>query len=146
MSRGVKRTNAIYFDSCHPDSEAGAAEVHSNMYNASRPMQQQDNPGANRGAKTARKPIPDAVSYRRHEPDNQPAYLYAPYRATTPRAPAKPLIFLPHTLSEVTGPIFGHSEIGASDNDLTRQHEGEPLGERIIVSGRVLDDQGRAVP
>jgi protocatechuate 3,4-dioxygenase, beta subunit len=109
-------------------------------------MPQRENPGANRVATTARNPRPDVAPYRRHEPDYQPAYLYAPYRATTRRAPAKPLIFLPHTLSEVTGPIFGHSEIGASDKDLTRQHEGEPLGERIIVSGRVLDDRGRPVP
>jgi protocatechuate 3,4-dioxygenase beta subunit len=56
------------------------------------------------------------------------------------------LILLPHTLSEVTGPLFGHEEIGEADNDLTRQHAGQPLGERIIVTGRVLDDGGRPVP
>ena len=50
---------------------------------------------------------------------------------------------LPHTLSEITGPVYGHEDIGETDNDLTRQHEGEPLGERIIVSGRVLDDNGK---
>jgi protocatechuate 3,4-dioxygenase beta subunit len=56
------------------------------------------------------------------------------------------LIFLPHTLSEITGPVYGHSEISEADSDLTRQHSGEPLGERIIVSGSVLDDSGRPVP
>jgi len=53
---------------------------------------------------------------------------------------------LPHTLSEITGPVYGHSEISEADSDLTRQHSGEPLGERIIVSGSVLDDSGRPVP
>ncbi len=84
--------------------------------------------------------------YRRHDPAGQPSSLYEPYRATLRRAPAKPLIFLPHTLSEVTGPVYGHSGITETDNDLTRQHRSEPLGERIIVSGRVLDDNGRPIP
>ena len=53
---------------------------------------------------------------------------------------------MPHTLSELTGPIFGYEKIGPVDNDLTRQHSGEPLGERIVVEGRVLDDEGRPVP
>jgi protocatechuate 3,4-dioxygenase beta subunit len=53
---------------------------------------------------------------------------------------------LPHTLSEVTGPLFGYDEVGAEDADLTRQHDGAPLGERIIVAGRVLDENGRPVP
>jgi protocatechuate 3,4-dioxygenase, beta subunit len=52
---------------------------------------------------------------------------------------------LPHTLSEVTGPVFGHSDIHPHDRDLTLQHAGEPLGERIIVRGRVVDGDGRPV-
>jgi protocatechuate 3,4-dioxygenase beta subunit len=46
----------------------------------------------------------------------------------------------------VTGPLFGHAALGEADADLTRQHTGEPLGERIIVSGRVLDADGRPLP
>ena len=84
--------------------------------------------------------------YRRPEPGSQPSFLYEPYRATIHRAPAKPLILLPHTLSEITGPVYGHDDIGETDNDLTCQHAGEPLGERIILTGRVLDDNGRPVP
>ncbi|HEV3039793.1 MAG TPA: protocatechuate 3,4-dioxygenase subunit beta [Candidatus Angelobacter sp.] len=84
--------------------------------------------------------------YHRHQPSSQPSSLYEPYRATVRRAPAKPLVFLPHTLSEITGPVYGHSIISETDSDLTRQHPGEPLGERIIVSGRVLDDNGRSIP
>ena len=60
--------------------------------------------------------------YLRYEPGSQPPSLYEPYRSTVRRAPAKPLIFLPHTLSEVTGPVYGHGEIAETDNDLTRQH------------------------
>ena len=86
------------------------------------------------------------VPYWRIDPRSQPPYLYPPYRLTISRAPRKPLIELPHTLSEVTGPVFGHEEVGETDNDLTRQHAGEPLGERITVSGRVLDGDGRPVP
>lgn len=86
------------------------------------------------------------IPYRRHDPNSQPSSLYEPYRATILRAPRKPLVFLPHTLSEVTGPVFGQHEVSAADSDLTKQHAGEPLGERIIVAGRVLDDNGRPVP
>jgi protocatechuate 3,4-dioxygenase beta subunit len=68
------------------------------------------------------------------------------YRSTLKRAPSQPLILLPHTLSETTGPVFGHVGVAEVDSDLTRQHEGEPLGERIIVTGRVLDEDGRPVP
>ena len=84
--------------------------------------------------------------YHRHEPGTQPSSLYEPYRSTVRRAPSKPLIFLPHTLSEVTGPVYGAGDIAETDNDLTRQHAGEANGERIIVTGRVLDSNGRAVP
>jgi protocatechuate 3,4-dioxygenase beta subunit len=62
------------------------------------------------------------------------------------RAPQKPLILMPHTLSELTGPVFGQEAVQPGDEDLTRQHAGEPLGERIIVHGRVLDEDGRPVP
>jgi len=62
------------------------------------------------------------------------------------RAPAMPPIPLPHTLSELTGPLFGEQPIGETDNDLTRQHAGDPVGERIIVAGRVLDEDGRPIP
>ena len=68
------------------------------------------------------------------------------YRSTLKRAPSQPLILLPHTLSETTGPVFGHVAVSDVDSDLTRRHAGEPLGERIIVTGRVLDEDGRPVP
>ena len=75
-----------------------------------------------------------------------PPYLYPDYRSTELRAPKRPLVILPHTLSELTGPAYGHESIGELDHDLTRQHAGEPLGERIIVTGRITDSAGRPVP
>jgi protocatechuate 3,4-dioxygenase beta subunit len=56
------------------------------------------------------------------------------------------LIELPRALADLAAPVFGHLPIGETDNDLTRQHAGEPIGERIIVSGQVLDEDGKAVP
>jgi protocatechuate 3,4-dioxygenase beta subunit len=84
--------------------------------------------------------------YRRTAAGDQPPYLHPPYGSTVRRAPSQPLIFLPHTRSEVSGPIFHPAAISEADSDLTRQHLGEPQGERIIVTGRVMDDSGRAVP
>ena len=75
-----------------------------------------------------------------------PPYIYPDYRSTRLRGPKRPLLLLPHTLSELTGPVFGHESVGELDHDLTRQHDGDPLGERIIVNGRVLDSSGRPVP
>ncbi len=75
-----------------------------------------------------------------------PPYLAPDYVSTRLRAPTRPLVVIPHTLSELAGPVFGHEAVGESDADLTRQHPGEPLGQRIIVSGRVLDEGGRPVP
>lgn len=74
-----------------------------------------------------------------------PPYLYPAYRSTLLRAPTRPLVLLPQRLSERTGPVFGDGEIGLLDHDLTRQHAGEPQGERIIVTGRILDSDGRPV-
>jgi protocatechuate 3,4-dioxygenase, beta subunit len=84
--------------------------------------------------------------YHRPDPTTQTTLHWDAYRSTVRRTPRKPLIVLPHTLSEITGPIFGHEDIGETDSDLTRQCSGEPLGERIIVTGRVSDDGGRPVP
>lgn len=83
--------------------------------------------------------------YRRDDGEVHPPYLYPDYKGTHLRAPEKPLLILPHTLTEVTGPVYGHEPVGPLDHDLTRQHRGEPLGERIIVHGRVLDGDGRPV-
>jgi protocatechuate 3,4-dioxygenase beta subunit len=71
--------------------------------------------------------------------------LHPPYRSTVLRAPAQPPVVLPHRLTETTGPLLT-GEIGPHDHDLTRQHAGEPLGQRIVVAGQVRDADGRPVP
>src|ERR1700751_583188 len=76
----------------------------------------------------------------------QPEYLHPEYRSSMKRAPTRPLILLPHSLSEKTGPVFGQDCVCATDCDLTTQHAGAPLGERIVVSGRLLNEGGRPVP
>ena len=75
----------------------------------------------------------------------QPPLLFPPYQSTIRRAPSEPAIRLPASLSDVDVPVYGWWPVGDSDNDLTRHHEGEPQGERIIVSGRVVDEDGRPV-
>jgi protocatechuate 3,4-dioxygenase, beta subunit len=93
----------------------------------------------------AQQPASRPAGYRRDETEIHPSYLYSDYRSTRLRAPERPLTILPHTLTEVTGPAYGHNKVGPFDHDLTRQHAGEPLGERIIVHGRVMDGDGRPV-
>jgi protocatechuate 3,4-dioxygenase, beta subunit len=76
--------------------------------------------------------------------DLDPRYDTPAYRSTELRAP-KRLYLLPEELHDSTGPVFGEGDVEPTDSDLTRQHEGEPLGERIIVTGRVLDSGGKPI-
>jgi protocatechuate 3,4-dioxygenase beta subunit len=85
------------------------------------------------------------LGYRKLAPGTQPQYLHPPYVSSLKRAPTQPLIPLPATLSEITGPIFRKDIAPPGAFDLTRQSKGEPLGERIAVSGRVLDEDGRPI-
>jgi protocatechuate 3,4-dioxygenase beta subunit len=90
--------------------------------------------------------MPALTPYRRPTAGTQPDYLFPRYASTVKRAPTQPLVVLPQTETELTAPVFGYGEVKRGDHDLTRQHAGAPIGERIIVSGRVLDENGRAVP
>jgi len=76
---------------------------------------------------------------------SHPPYVFPDYKSTLLRGPLKPLIPLQHTLSEVSGPVYGHEAVGPLDSDLTvnARQTAEPLGERIVVTGRVLDEAGR---
>jgi len=74
---------------------------------------------------------------------------YAPdYKTSVLRSPRKALLALQQSLSELTGPVFGHDDLDPLDNDLLRNArvDGDPIGERIIVHGRVMDENGRPVP
>ncbi len=89
-----------------------------------------------------------AEFYQRDRRWHPPAYAQA-YKTSVTRAPQYPLISLEHSVSEITGPTFGHSDIGPLDNDLLRNFAktGEtPIGERIILHGQVLDENERPVP
>jgi protocatechuate 3,4-dioxygenase, beta subunit len=77
--------------------------------------------------------------------DTHPPLDFPDYRATRLRFPRQPLTPLPHRLTELTGPLLGDGRVGELDHDLTVQHAGEPLGERIVVEGRVLDGDGHPV-
>ena len=78
--------------------------------------------------------------------DLNPPYLHPDYRSTVLRAPSGPLVALPpEWFHNSTGPAFGRVPVRPGDADLTRQHSGEPLGERINLGGRVIDSDGRPV-
>ncbi len=84
--------------------------------------------------------------YRRPPAGTHPSNDSPGYGSTALRHPKEPLVIIPQTLSEITGPAYPYGRVQATDNDLTRQHAGEPLGERIIVEGRVLDEDGGPIP
>ena len=77
--------------------------------------------------------------------DVDPPLDFPDYRSTAVRAPKRPPVILPERFRDLESPVFGHDSIAELDNDLTRQHDGEPQGERIIVTGRVLEEDGRPV-
>jgi protocatechuate 3,4-dioxygenase beta subunit len=76
----------------------------------------------------------------------QPPLNYPRYVSTQLRFPSRPLIRLPESLSDLNAPVYGWWPIGEADTDLTRHHASEPQGERIIVAGRLLDEDARPIP
>jgi protocatechuate 3,4-dioxygenase beta subunit len=86
-----------------------------------------------------------ALRFARVPDGTQPPYRHPPYASTIKRAPSRAPLEFPHTLTETTGPSFASGWAGPSVADLTRARGGSPLGERIIVAGRVLDEDGRPI-
>jgi len=80
--------------------------------------------------------------------NSHPPYIHEGYKSTALRGPTKPLVPLKHTLSERTGPVYGRSCLGPDDADLTvnGRKGGAPIGERIVVSGRMFGENGRPLP
>ena len=76
---------------------------------------------------------------------SQPRLDYPPYRSSILRHPTKDLHHADPETIELYAPVFGHQDVDALESDLTIQHRGEPIGERIIVTGRVLDGDGLPV-
>jgi protocatechuate 3,4-dioxygenase beta subunit len=88
----------------------------------------------------------DPAEYAR-EDAGQPPSRFDAYASTVARSPRQPLVRIPHTLTENTGPAGAWDALmGSAMADLTTQHAGQPLGQRIIVTGQVLDENRRPVP
>lgn len=77
--------------------------------------------------------------------DHRTTLDYAPYRSSILRHPTKDLRHVDPETIELVSPAFGHRDVGEVESDLTIQHSGEPLGARIVVTGRVLDGDGHPV-
>jgi protocatechuate 3,4-dioxygenase, beta subunit len=75
----------------------------------------------------------------------QPRMTVPPYRSSALRHPTKDLRHADPEGIELVAPVFGHSDLDPVEADLTIQHGGEPIGERMVVTGRVLDGDGRPV-
>jgi protocatechuate 3,4-dioxygenase, beta subunit len=86
---------------------------------------------------------PGRISDAEYGRGTDPPYAFPDYVGTRLRAPSRPLVVLPDALAHRGGPVYGEDAVLPDDADLTRQHEGEPLGERIIVSGQVRGPDGR---
>lgn len=84
--------------------------------------------------------------YQRDRNWHPPAFT-PEYKTSVLRSPKNALLSLGNTLSEMTGPVFGHNMLGPLDNDLILNYAktGEPIGPRIIVHGQVLDEDARPV-
>ena len=88
----------------------------------------------------------DILPYSRKSKRDHPPALHEDYKSTILRSPKRAPINLNHTLTETTGPLFGHASIQPGDNDLSIENGEESQGQRIFVSGRVLDEDGHIVP
>lgn len=89
------------------------------------------------------------VAFNRRDRAWHPDASTPAYRSTILRSPKQKLVILEQTLSEMTGPVFGQNMLGPLDHDLIQNFAkpGEsPIGERIIVHGHILDENGRGVP
>jgi protocatechuate 3,4-dioxygenase beta subunit len=84
-----------------------------------------------------------AIAATRVGDEPQPRLDYAPYRSSILRHPTKALHQADPELVELYAPVFGHQDVDGLEADLTVQHRGAPLGEKIVVTGRVLDGEGR---
>jgi len=87
----------------------------------------------------------EAIAKASGPEDSQPRLDYPPYRSSILRHPTRPLHRVDPELVERFAPVFGRRDVDATEADLTTQHSGAPIGERIVVTGRVLDGDGRPV-
>ena len=79
----------------------------------------------------------------------QPEANYPDYRSTVLRHQQHKLVVLPQSIADMTGPVFGHMDLGDKDHDLIINYAStgkSAIGERIMVCGKVLDESGKPVP
>jgi protocatechuate 3,4-dioxygenase beta subunit len=76
---------------------------------------------------------------------SQPPLSYPAYVSNQRRCPSRPLIRVPESLSDLAVPVYGHVPVADGDYDLTHQHDAEPQGQRIVVAGRLVDEDGRGL-
>lgn len=89
-------------------------------------------------------PVFPVRRFRLPAPGIHPPHLYPGYVSSVKRAPSHALVSIPQTLSEVTGPRFQRHQLKVGA-DLTAQGRGEPAGQRMLLSGRVLDEDGKPI-
>lgn len=90
-----------------------------------------------------------SADYYQRDHDVHPPALAPAYKTSVTRSPRYALLSLQNSISEITGPRFGHGDIADGDNDLLTNYAApgaSPIGERIILHGRVLDEDARPVP
>lgn len=87
-------------------------------------------------------------SFKPRDFNSHPKFIHPAYKSTVLRGQTKPSVPLKATLSEITGPVYGSESVGELDHDLTKNSakDGPPHGERILVTGRILDEDGRPQP
>ncbi len=88
----------------------------------------------------------DTSIYPRPRAGVHPPNTTPDYHSSKLRHPKQPLVIVPPTRSELTGPAYPYGHLSALDADLTKQHASDPIGQRITLQGRVLDEEGRPVP
>lgn len=88
------------------------------------------------------------AEYYQRDRNCHPPALTPAYKTSVTRSPQFSLISLENSVSEITGPVFGHNDLGSLDHDLIKNYArtGGPIGERIILHGHVLDENAQAVP
>ncbi|HUE18560.1 MAG TPA: protocatechuate 3,4-dioxygenase subunit beta [Stellaceae bacterium] len=88
----------------------------------------------------------EVTEYNSELKGGQPSNNWPAYGSTVKRHPERPSVALKQTLTEITGPGFANGWSGPDVADLTKQHKGDPIGERMILAGRILDEDGKPVP
>jgi protocatechuate 3,4-dioxygenase beta subunit len=88
------------------------------------------------------------AEYYQRDRNRHPPALTPNYKTSVTRSPQFPLISMPQTASEITGPVFSPTDIASLDQDLIKNYAqtGDPIGERIIIHGQVLDENAKPVP